>query len=177
MNPTNKYEGAVKFYSKEKGFGFIGSKSPKLSGDTWFHITEIQGENPPEVGDKVTFSISNKIKKGRHSALKISIKAKPPKPKKNSSLSGFPCVRGGSVGGCILNKDLGHIESSSYFYDAYATKLEAQNALISLAKSKGANAILYYRWTVVKDTGYLIWQDPSRFSAEGNAVLLTVTDR
>ena len=75
------YEGTVKLYSQEKGFGFIGSKSRKLCNDAWFHITDVRGENPPKTGDKLTFSISEEMKKERYTALEILIKGKPPRHK------------------------------------------------------------------------------------------------
>jgi len=168
IKKQHPYEGTVKFYSQEKGFGFIGSKSLKLSGDTWFHITAVIGENPPKVGEKVTFSVLEEMRKGKHVAIEVSIRHEPLKQKNTPSLGGFPCIRGSSVGGFIINRDIGLIETSS----SYDTQLKAENALILLAKSKGANAIFYYRWTIVHDTVSLFFSDPPTYSAKGNAVLL-----
>lgn len=95
MNADNRYEGTVKFYSQEEEFGFIGSKSPKLSNDAWFHITDVRDKNPPKVGDKVTFSISEKMKRGRrYTALKILIKHKLQRQKNTTFKGEFPCIRG-----------------------------------------------------------------------------------
>jgi hypothetical protein len=129
------------------------------------------------VGDKVIFSISEEMKKGGYTALEVSIRHEPPKQKDTPSLGGFPCIRGSSIRGFIVIKDLGHIETSKYFSGLHATNLQAENALIQLARSKGANAIFYYRWTLFQDNNYLFWPEPSRYGAEGNAVLLAPIDR
>ncbi len=45
--------GTVKFFNAGKGFGFI---TPDNGADLFFHITEIQGEQPRD-GDKVQFEV------------------------------------------------------------------------------------------------------------------------
>jgi cold shock CspA family protein len=43
------YKGKVKFYSANKGYGFIFREG---SGDLYFHITDVLGADPPDVGDE-----------------------------------------------------------------------------------------------------------------------------
>ena len=45
--------GTVKFFNTGKGFGFI---TPDNGADIFFHVTEIQGEQPKD-GDKVQFEV------------------------------------------------------------------------------------------------------------------------
>jgi len=45
--------GTVKFFNSAKGFGFI---TPDEGNDLFFHISEVQGQEPRD-GDKVEFEI------------------------------------------------------------------------------------------------------------------------
>jgi len=45
--------GTVKFFNGDKGFGFI---TPDNGADLFFHISEVQGQQPRD-GDKVSFEI------------------------------------------------------------------------------------------------------------------------
>ena len=46
-------KGTVKFFNGAKGFGFI---TPEEGDDLFFHISEIQGQEPRD-GDKVEFEV------------------------------------------------------------------------------------------------------------------------
>ncbi len=50
--------GTVKFYNASKGFGFI---TPEDGKDLFFHVSEIQGQEPHD-GDKVEFEIGESKK-------------------------------------------------------------------------------------------------------------------
>jgi CspA family cold shock protein len=45
--------GTVKFFNASKGFGFI---TPDGGADLFFHVSEIQGDQPKD-GDKVQFEV------------------------------------------------------------------------------------------------------------------------
>ena len=46
--------GTVKFFNASKGFGFIIQDN---GGDLFFHISEVQGGQEPQDGDKVEFEV------------------------------------------------------------------------------------------------------------------------
>ncbi len=172
-----KQNGIVKFYNPSKGFGFIYADEEKK--DIFFHITKINGANPPKIGDKVSFYINEK--KGQNYAYDIdiiytltkkSIKNLEQRTKKN--LEGFPCIRGETIKGFKVNNIIKTIKTSRY-----TTVDEAKNELIEIAKDCGANAIFNYIWHRESDWSddyFLFWQiDRTRkttFWAEGNAVFL-----
>lgn len=62
-------KGKIKWFSKDKGYGFI---SVTDSPDHFFHVTNIVGENLPGDGDIVTFT-SETRKDGKLSATNVSI--------------------------------------------------------------------------------------------------------
>ncbi len=46
-------KGKVKFFNSGKGFGFI---TPDSGADLFFHVSEIQGQEPKD-GDRVEFEV------------------------------------------------------------------------------------------------------------------------
>ncbi|MBL7000738.1 MAG: cold shock domain-containing protein [Gammaproteobacteria bacterium] len=62
-------EGKIKWFSKEKGYGFI---SVPNSQDRFFHVTNIIGDDLPNNGDIVTFKPETR-KDGKLSAVRVSI--------------------------------------------------------------------------------------------------------
>ncbi len=46
--------GTVKFFNASKGFGFIVQES---GDDIFFHISEVQGGQEPQDGDKVEYEV------------------------------------------------------------------------------------------------------------------------
>lgn len=59
-------KGTVKFFNGSKGFGFI---TPESGDDLFFHISEIQG-NEPRDGDKVEFEVGQ----GQKGPCAVSVK-------------------------------------------------------------------------------------------------------
>ena len=59
-------KGVVKFFNASKGFGFI---TPESGDDIFFHISEIQGQEPQD-GDKVEFEIGQ----GKKGPCAVSVK-------------------------------------------------------------------------------------------------------
>lgn len=66
-------QGTVKWFSQEKGFGFIASEN---SEDHYFNVQSVQGANLPSNGDKVSFE-SKPGNKGL-CAFNVSIVSKAP---------------------------------------------------------------------------------------------------
>lgn len=60
-------KGTVKFFNAGKGFGFI---TPENGADLFFHISEVQGDQPKD-GDKVQFEVGQG-KKGP-AAMSVSV--------------------------------------------------------------------------------------------------------
>ena len=58
--------GTVKFFNVGKGFGFITQEN---GTDLFFHISEIQGQEPQE-GDKVEYEVGE----GRKGPCAVSVK-------------------------------------------------------------------------------------------------------
>jgi len=59
-------KGTVKFFNGSKGFGFI---TPESGDDLFFHVSEIQGDEPRD-GDKVEFEIGE----GKKGPCAVSVK-------------------------------------------------------------------------------------------------------
>ena len=59
-------KGTVKFFNGSKGFGFI---TPESGDDLFFHVSEIQGDEPRD-GDKVEFEIGQ----GQKGPCALSVK-------------------------------------------------------------------------------------------------------
>ena len=59
-------QGTVKFFNASKGFGFI---TPDSGDDLFFHISEIQGDEPKD-GDKVEFEVGE----GRKGPCAVKVK-------------------------------------------------------------------------------------------------------
>ena len=60
--------GTVKFFNADKGFGFI---TPDSGADLFFHISEVQGQQPRD-GDKVEFEVGQ----GKKGPCAVSVKVK-----------------------------------------------------------------------------------------------------
>lgn len=63
------YEGTVKWFNSEKGFGFING----INGDVFVHFTDIQGEGFKSLteGQKVTFSVAEGKKGPQATNVKV----------------------------------------------------------------------------------------------------------
>lgn len=59
--------GTVKFFNASKGFGFIIQDG---GDDIFFHISEVQGGQEPQDGDKVEFEVGQ----GKKGPCAVSVK-------------------------------------------------------------------------------------------------------
>lgn len=62
--------GKVKWFNKEKGYGFIAVQG---GVDIFLHVNHVNGEYYPEQGDSVTFSIAEDKKRGRTYAVEVTL--------------------------------------------------------------------------------------------------------
>jgi len=62
-------QGKVKWFSKEKGFGFICVPEKE---DYFFHVSQIQGSDLPNIGDAVSFTPTNG-RNGKPAASEVTI--------------------------------------------------------------------------------------------------------
>ncbi len=63
--------GTVKFFSEEKGFGFI---SPDNGGqDVFVHVSELAGGGSLKQGDKVSFNIGQDRRTGKTKAENVTV--------------------------------------------------------------------------------------------------------
>lgn len=76
---TGKTEGKVKWFGKDKGYGFI--YNPKGS-DFFFHVSQVEGEELPSEGDMVSFEIGAG-KHGKPAALNVVVVSKKQKERKH----------------------------------------------------------------------------------------------
>lgn len=169
---SGEYVGRIKFYSKDKGFGFIGSSDPLLKHDTWFHVASTRGDVIPEVGDKVVITIDpDVITKDRYVATKIVIIREEKKPETNVLL-GFPIIRGSGIRGFVVKEDLGHVTTEDCYAWAAKTSIEARAKLKDLAERRGGNAVFFHKTRAIYDPGTItsIWNRDPRFVCEGNVV-------
>ena len=54
-DPSHRLQGVVKFFSQEKGYGFI--HCPELQKDFFCHVTEVAGPDLPRNGAGVEFEV------------------------------------------------------------------------------------------------------------------------
>jgi CspA family cold shock protein len=178
--------GLIKFYSQDKGYGFI---SVDHGSDVFFHITNVSERLPPKVGDQVSFSSRESKKGGRLEAFNVSvIKAAPPnqeqeparkeKTEYRAELKGFPCIRGSRIDGFRVEREIGHLRGEPepkwrwfgfgrMYFKWFTSVDEARQALIKEARKRGANAIFDFVWH--RNDTYSFW-------AEGRAVYLVPSD-
>ena len=156
--------GRVKFYSNEKGFGFI---STRTDGEFFFHITHVLDQLPPNVGDFVTFTPSKDERRGRTYADQVKV-VETPKHTSPRTLKDFPCIKGQEIAGFEVWRTFGQVLVGNC-----DTASDAREALVEAAKSKGANAVFSYllhrTW---QETGGFIKSSKRAFWAEGEAVVL-----
>ena len=175
------HRGKVKFYSTEKGFGFIFNETE--NEDVFFHITEVKGPDAPNAGDFVSFEVSESEDQAQKKALNVKISMNSVARDKSNNLEngidGFPCIRGESIKGFIVAKRLGKVTVGRpvlRWFRAFDSANGARDALICKAKIMGANAIFNYIWhndrrrqeRVFSKKNYL----EDNFWAEGEAVIL-----
>jgi cold shock CspA family protein len=176
-----KQNGKVKFYSVEKGFGFIFDEDKMV--DVFFHITEVKGAEPPIAGDEVSFEVSKTESRGRNKALNIEIVAGAAIQKKlkgeSRSLQGFPCVRGASISNFVTLENKGKVTAGKpilRWFPAYSSTNDARDALIEKAKALGANAIINYTWHNDRRRAERVFSKSfyfkDNFWAEGEAIVL-----
>lgn len=73
-------QGKVKWFSTEKGYGYIVGQDGQ---DYYFHVRDVQGEYLPKNGDSATFTAKDGNKGPR--AFSVNIIDKAPTPSNNSS--------------------------------------------------------------------------------------------
>lgn len=168
--------GSVKFYSTEKGYGFIYSQGQP---DAFFHVTEVDDPLPPAVGTPVSFVLETDPRSGKLCAKNVRLEhgaVVSERTKKPSlTLDGFPCVRGNGISGFVIKESFGNVcVGRGWFADTFGSANEAREKLIEYARDKGANAIINYVWhnDRKRKEGFFGWYVVNQFWAEGEAVLL-----
>lgn len=185
---TSDSTGKVKFYSAEKGYGFI--HDVRSGNDVFFHITAVTGPEAPSNGDIVSFELVER-EKGRIAARRVEIvqSAKSMQQQRNRpTLNGFPCIQGGSIARFKTAKILGRISAGNGIFTTYYSVNDARDALVEKAKLRGANGIVNFVWqreprrTTFRTkkmfgSGYNYHhRNNDYFWCEGDAVLLVAID-
>ncbi len=175
LKDPRKYSGTVKFYSYDRGYGFIHVEEKP---DIYFHITAFSKGYPPNLGDCVEYEIEITSRGVRavnihpiesYSTLKendvIEIK----------KLEGFPCIKGGSMKGFYIAKHCYGWLSPGARTSLRVTANIAQGELIQIAHKRRANAIVnFYIHRENKREKIIFgrWKSTSLFWAEGQPVVL-----
>lgn len=180
---TDRSEGIVKFYSQEKGYGFIFDLSSQE--DVYFHIRSVLGPFPPKAQDRVEFLTKDGRDSGKKEAIAVEILNCTPdkstfdnRTKKYRELDGFPCIRSETLRGFKIQRDFGHITAGRpvvFFQSYYRTMDSSRSALIRAAASKGANAIFgfYFHSYRKRERGFFGgFHSVQYFWTEGRAVFL-----
>jgi CspA family cold shock protein len=61
--------GTVKMFKADRAFGFIKPDNP--GSDVFFHINDVEGQQEPRPGQKVTFEVSIDKRSGREKATNV----------------------------------------------------------------------------------------------------------
>ena len=181
-------KGKIKFYSTEKGYGFIFDEN---HGDLFFHITDVNGADAPSVGDIITYEIKNDAKNNKPKAIDVTIietqilvqheetetNASIHNHKRKKTLNGFPCIRGSTISGFKVSNTIGRISvgGASWYNLHFSTANQARDALIDKDKRKGANAIIEFSFHNDRqlEKGFFGQKFKNYFWAEGIAVQLS----
>jgi cold shock CspA family protein len=65
------YDGYIKTYLFDRGFGFLRATNPALDSDVFFHISNLPDVRQVNEGDLVQFNVAADEKSGRNKAVDI----------------------------------------------------------------------------------------------------------
>ena len=85
---NQRFEGQIKKFNYDRGFGFITSQD--LKAEVFFHVSEIKVKTDIKVNAKVSFALKKDTKRHKISAIEVEFVQEKSEPEKSSKMASNP---------------------------------------------------------------------------------------